>query len=412
MDPARKPHDNPRLLTSSLVFFVLATAVAAYLVWATTGERSRLSGCAPGSGCDDVLGSRWSLWLGQPVSLLGLGLYTLLALALALVRSARVNSAAWVPWLVTVAWSTGILILWFILLQAVVIKSFCVYCLGGHALALLAIACLLLYVKQLSARAGFAKVAIAAGLAGAFIATHIFVAPHRMNVARIDAVAPTPRPATTPAQVSAPAIEPRAQSRMVSLVNNQVSFDIYGVPCIGSPEAEFVIIELFDYTCSHCRDLHQHLHNALERYGEQLAIVTLPVPFNTACNPEIHRDHPVHANACVLAKYSLAVRAFDRERFPAFHDFLMSGKEPPNPELARTRAAALIGAEHFQQALTNPLVPQWLNDAIGLYKLANKGGVPKLIVGKEAVDVPYTTSDRLFAYLEKKLGIRPLTSQK
>ena len=189
MDSAQNPQQNRRLLTSSLIFSVLATAVAAYLVWATTGERSRLSGCAPGSDCDNVLGSRWSLWLGQPVSLLGLGLYTLLAAALALVRCTRVNTAAWLPWLVTTGWMTSILILWFLLLQAVIIKSFCIYCLADHALALLAIAALLLYAKQLRLSTGFATIAIAAGLAGVFIAIHIFVAPSRMNTARIDAVA-------------------------------------------------------------------------------------------------------------------------------------------------------------------------------------------------------------------------------
>ena len=60
-----------------LGLLTIAFCVATYLGW--TGLQSgSVAGCGPESGCGDVLSSRWSSWLGVPVSLLALPLYLVL----------------------------------------------------------------------------------------------------------------------------------------------------------------------------------------------------------------------------------------------------------------------------------------------------------------------------------------------
>lgn len=361
-------------------------------------------GCGPGSGCDEVLGSRWSLWLGLPVSLFALGFYVLLAVCILAIQSGRMDGAKWLPWLTAGAWAAGIAILWFVFIQAAVIGSFCVYCLTDHALGLLAIAGLVLYAKRVDVMPGLAKGALAVLLGGAFITVHIVAAPSRMDVVEVDDLGSgDSAPLADPIYMG-----PADRSRMVGVMDDRISFDIYKMPCIGSPDAEYVIMELFDYTCSHCRDLHLHLHKALERYGDQLAIVTLPVPMEKSCNPAIQTDNPKHVNACDYARYSMAVCAVARDRFPEFHDWLMTGKEVTSLEKARNRVESVVGKGKFEDAIGDPLVKEWMKDGITLYKVTRLGGIPKLVVGTKVVNIPHTTTKKLFEFLESTLGIKPV----
>jgi uncharacterized membrane protein len=399
-------HTPRRFLTWCLIFASMATLIAGYLLWATTGDRGQVLGCGPGSGCDKVLGSRWSLWLGQPVSLFALGFYIPFTLCILALSRSRSDSVRWLPWLMVVACSASLVMLWFVGLQAIVIKSFCLYCVADHTLGLLAVACLLLYARRSGVRPGLARWALSLVLVGGFVAVHLAVAPTRIHVVDIEG----PPPFTDPRPTNLPTIESTAAgpSRMVSLMNGQVLFDIHKIPCLGSPEAEFVIVELFDYTCSHCRSLHPHLHNALERYGDQLAIVTLPVPLNSDCNSHIQITQPVHQDACMYAAYSMAVCAFDREQYPPYHDWLMTAKVTPTAEEARARAELIMGTGSVDNALTNRMVQDWLETGSTMYQRGNRGSIPKLIVGTRIVAIPHTTSENLFKFLESSLPIKPV----
>ena len=411
-------HKRKILLVCSLVFTASAAIIAGYLLWAATGDRDRVFGCADGSLCDKVLGSRWSLWLGQPVAGIALGFYALFLWCLLALRSSSAGKVGWLPCLVSVATSAGLVILWFIGIQVAVIGSFCVYCLADHALGLLAIACLLIYTKQSGVRPGLAAWLLAPILASGFIAAHIIFEPTRMQVFEIPKVTPpqidhslnTRRGADFPIPVkqineTTNPLKSEDPSRRVHLLDDKVHFDIYQIPHIGSSEAEFVIMELFDYTCSHCRELHEHLEAALDRYEDSLTIVALPVPMNSSCNPNITRDHAMHQYACIFAVYSLAVCAVDREQFAPYHNWLMEGKDPPSPEAARSKAEMMIGTGKFESALTNRWIKDWLADGRAMHGLGSTHGIPKLIVGSQIVSVSHIPAEKLFELIETSLGI-------
>lgn len=62
---------------------MLATMLAAYLLWVALASEAHVAGCGNGPiNCDHVLSSRWSRALGVPVSLPAIVLYTLVLLGL------------------------------------------------------------------------------------------------------------------------------------------------------------------------------------------------------------------------------------------------------------------------------------------------------------------------------------------
>ena len=395
---------NQNFLTLALIFSLAAFLLSVYLLWSAARDGIGLAGCGEGSGCDDVMNSRWSLWLGLPVSVFAVGFYVLMVICTFAVRARRIDGDRWLPWMAAGAWAAGIMILWFVFLQAAVIRSFCIYCLADHALGFLAIGCLTLYTGRTKLRLGLVRIVFVVSVAAAFIAVHIIAAPSQMDVVDIEEV----ESEEVQGEGGTIQIGPAARSRIVQALDKRVSFDIYKIPCIGSREAEYVIMELFDYTCSHCRDLHKHLHHALERYGDQLAVVMLPVPMDMGCNPTVQVDYPKHKNACAYAKYGLAVCARGRDLFPEFHDWLMTGKTVTTLEKAGAKAEAVLGKGTIADAVADPLVQEWLNAGSALYKLTKFGGIPKLVVGSKVVTIPRTTSERLFEFLESTLGIQPV----
>ncbi len=48
-------------------------------------------------------------------------------------------------------------------------------------------------------------------------------------------------------------------SREVSFLNGKMRLDMYQEAVIGSPTAKYVVVEIMDYTCPHCRKMHAHL---------------------------------------------------------------------------------------------------------------------------------------------------------
>src|SRR5947208_2802079 len=74
------PTFSPPVRWTLAVLAWLAFGVASYLAWHAVTQTA-VAGCTVGSneGCDVVLTSSWSRWLGIPVAVLGLACYATLA---------------------------------------------------------------------------------------------------------------------------------------------------------------------------------------------------------------------------------------------------------------------------------------------------------------------------------------------
>ena len=154
------------------VVCLVAMGVSGYLAWIAL-TTSKVAGCGGGRlfNCGHVISSRWSLWMGIPVSLLAFGLYTTMGAALWVGASSRFSaSIRYMAWtLVTlIGLSAGLAAIWFISLQVFVLKHLCTYCLAAHACGLVT-AEVVLWNKILAGKA----IAIVSALSVAGMATLI-----------------------------------------------------------------------------------------------------------------------------------------------------------------------------------------------------------------------------------------------
>jgi uncharacterized membrane protein len=145
LDPNLPVAGNRRLsLQAARVFLVLALAGASYLAYVSLSGGG-VAGCGPGSGCSQVLSSRWAYWLGVPVSIPAIAIY----LGLLITTwtgggpAPRVNKPATRCMMVALGGLIVLAAVWFGVVQYAIIKHWCKFCLATHASALAAVGLLL-----------------------------------------------------------------------------------------------------------------------------------------------------------------------------------------------------------------------------------------------------------------------------
>jgi protein-disulfide isomerase len=197
-------------------------------------------------------------------------------------------------------------------------------------------------------------------------------------------------------------------TRPFSFYSGRFEIDLYEVPVIGPPQARHVAVSLFDYTCHHCKMMHERLLEAHRAFSNDLVIASLPMPLDPACNYTMRRTTPAHSNACDYARLGLAVWAADRTKHREFDDWLFAPESPPPLSEARNRAAALVGGEPLMRALGGEWVRQQLKLNVDIYATAyaaGQGSMPQLIVTTN-IAVGTFSREELFGILEKNFGLK------
>jgi len=205
-------------------------------------------------------------------------------------------------------------------------------------------------------------------------------------------------------------VPPPVPRRLLTLHGGQFEIDLREVPLLGSPDAPHTVVSLFDYTCQHCRTLHHYLAEVLATFSNELAVVCLPVPLNTNCNPVVRRNLPAHTNACEYAQLALAVWRTNRAQFRAFDAWLFEGAAPPSPEAARERAEGLVGLEALPLALADPWIGAQIRRNGALYKknyeTTGSSRMPQLMFGSQISEGRMRGAEDLFGLLESQLGLK------
>ena len=437
---SRKP---ARRLLLAQVLLSCAILGAGYLAWfaITNGP---LAGCGTGSGCHKVLQSQWAYWLNIPVSLPALLVYAALLGATILARRQAASPdderGAWAA-IVTLSVVVAGAALWFVGLQVFVLKAFCPFCMAAHACgfaaALLCLSKIPLATDPAtpmwSAGSGkrglprhgvFSLVLIGLAGAGVLAGGQVLFPKQRNLVAFLPA---GPARATTnvavrsnaPATQATPAARlpalppsPNAQlvaPRLLSLYTNQFFIKLDDVPMIGSPDAPHIIVYLFDYTCPHCRDLHGILADAQRQLSNELAIVSLPMPMSTNCNPLIPAHFLSSSNSCDYARLGLAVWLAKPEVQCQYNDWFFTPEKPVSVAEARDYAVRLVGADALEAALANPrLQEQITTDCLLHYanwQATGRPTMPQLILGQAVSLGPLNSVEHLFALLGRYLGM-------
>lgn len=366
------------------------------LIQKATGKITYLVGCGAGSGCENVLGSRWSQWFYVPVTALSLLLYA----ALLLFTFKRQRTA-----LLAIGTCLAGAAIWFGIVQAFILRSFCPWCLSAH---LIGLGCaIMIFLGERGSREAPAtplpapapptgkskknekdrqKETVASsqaaplskappsswlpGIAAGLVAIAVLVlgqafgpVPDTHVESNLVLEEPAPpkqantttqpgpaTPATSTKQETGP-VHSRGEGRKVTFLGNK-QYNVTTLPHIGSADAPHVIVKYYDYACNACRDLHEDLEAFMQKHPGKFCVVLLPCPINRACNPHVPSHLENHANACELAKLALACWRTDPSSFHEVHHALFA-----RPVLDLPKAMEVV-----KPLMKKPLTPEALND--------------------------------------------------
>jgi len=196
-------------------------------------------------------------------------------------------------------------------------------------------------------------------------------------------------------------------SREVTLLGGKLTLDTYKYPLLGSPDADYVIAEMMDYGCPHCREFHHMLHDARERYGRRLAIVVLPVPLDILCNKNIRKARPTSRESCKLARLAVAFAKVEPEKFELLHDYLLKGEKKPSFSRALIWAKEHTNDRRLSDALRDNNTEQQVQRFIALKSAIGSQSLPSQIVGNKILQGLPTSLDVLCTAWERELGIMP-----
>ncbi len=329
--------DKPAAALDKLlgVIWLLAgfgAVLAGYLWWLRKYQAVH-PGCHASGDCSYLWFSPWANWFGLPVSALALIPYALIFLGTLLVIR-KVQAETGRKLLTSLVFFLLVMVVWFVVLQGVVLKQWCRLCLLSHAVSAVLSFMVLAWLKKSSVQAGlkgwfsgsFAVVGLALGLAA--------IAGHSLPGQQTEDQSFHPLPGIVLIQREAP--------ERVRIFGRSIDLKSGGLLVAGSPAARELMVTLFDYTCPDCRRLHGQLRHITAADPGRYCELVLPAPLHSACNPLVKQDTPLHANACPLAQIACVVGRFQPVAFPEFHAWLMAGEEPPAVESALQRAQALL----------------------------------------------------------------------
>ncbi|QDV41327.1 Vitamin K epoxide reductase family protein [Stieleria neptunia] len=428
-----------------LIVSVVALGTSGYLAWSSF-TASPVAGCDGGSvfNCEHVLHSRWSTVLSLPVSVPALVLYsTVLSLLLwnpgsesATRTRASVLGAA--------SLTAGMAAIWFVGLQIFSLNHLCPYCLVAHGCGIV-LATTFLWNRPITSpglkwTAGFATLSIA----GLIALQSMNAEPETFEV--IEYADPVPAqlgtPTTSPVEtqdemlfespvanlnadssqpihqlgrelqsvlgmLAHPAAlltlqvtEPAGQPHTVSILNG-TKLDTASWPLLGNSDAQFVLVEMYDYTCPHCQRTHATIEKVRKQYGDRLAVITLPVPLDGKCNPTIRSTHASHRESCELAKLAIAVWLTDRSQFDGFHHYLFDAK--PGYAQAMAKAKTIVAGDKLDEHLRSTLPGDFIKQHIKLYQKAGAGTIPKFLFPKATTAGSIESPDALIRLINQHL---------
>lgn len=492
----------------------IAFGVACYLAYVSvTGSSVAGCGMEGANGCDIVLTSSWSKWLGVPVAVLGLACYASLASLAVLLGWRSPTANRWITTaFVMLSVVAALASIWFIGVQVFAIGSYCKFCLVtdvcGIAIGLIAsVAAIRVWsARRSSPSAGAVQpgllglrpstTATATSASAAFtgpppspliafggaiplvailIGGQILFASKTYNVEKVtlsqnvslDSPVDTPTasasattrvamripsetdntppgdlakpkdagppsaakdaaPAVSPAdsapknggQNNAPSTPPAepANQRLVSFLAGKLTLDIYRHPLIGSPKAPHIVIEMVSYDCPHCRKMYPFIHEALEKYGDQVALLVMPIPLDKECNSLVTDPTLLHPGACGTTRLVLGLARLNPSGFGKFHDFLMADKDkPPGMEKIVPKAYGLTNPDKLREVKQSPETKKQMEGYVKLYgklmeqnKSEKSFGLPVQILGDKVMSGSVEKADDVFKAWEENLGVKPI----
>lgn len=300
-----------------------------------------IAGC--GGGCAAVWSSKWAYVFGFSVTIPALAIHATLVIA------------AWRNWEKNLVFLTGVVAasaIWFLAIQAFVLREFCPWCTVVHGLGLV--------LGVLGIAGCKRKQAWLPALAGAVCVGLLAI---------IQSLSPAPAGYRVEEE----------KPRLASFDGGRKTYDVSRFPILGNPAAKHVIVEYFDYRCPACRTMAGYLETLVAEHPADVGVLLLPVPLEHGCNPALPAGDAGHPGSCMLARLSLAVWKTKPAAWPACHRRFLA--EPAWDEAA-ARAFAEQQAGPLRDALRDPWIDEILRSNIADWKALSRRAthLPKLMI--------------------------------
>lgn len=195
-----------------------------------------------------------------------------------------------------------------------------------------------------------------------------------------------------------------AEKRKVTILGTAkpIELDPAAWPLLGSVDAKFIFVEMFDYTCPHCRETNRAVRGAFERFGSELAVIALPVPLEDKCNKAASGSG--HAGSCELSRLAVAVWRCDRGKFREYHDWLFDKSRTVTA--ARRQAEDLVGRDRLRAEMNSGTPGKYIERHVDLYLKVGSGVVPKLLFSGSSV-IGSVQKDALCSMIDRQMGQTP-----
>lgn len=196
----------------------------------------------------------------------------------------------------------------------------------------------------------------------------------------------------------------KPKRRLIGVNGNKFRLDIRQWPLLGQPDAKYVFVEMFDYTCAHCRNTHRAIRGAFDRYGDDLAIIALPVPLDRQCNRYASSSGGTHRDSCEISRIAVAVWCIDPEKFHQLHDWLFVTSRTALS--TKQEAEQLVGQERLTKELKYPTAGEYIAKHVQLYNRVGAGSVPKLMFPRSSMVGEVSSTQTLCNTIERELVSR------
>lgn len=229
--------------------------------------------------------------------------------------------------------------------------------------------------------------------------------PATLLTSQVGTASPAPAAnAQASAQQDGQAAAPPAQTneRTIHLSGANVKLKTNQWPILGSPDAKHIFVEMFDYTCPHCRATQIAIRGARDRFKDDLAVIVLPVPLSRACNDTVTNEHASHRESCEIARIAIALWRVDAHKFPEYHEWLLTVNPIPNANTARNKAAQMVGAAALDKELALPNAARYISRHVDIYRKMGAGPVPKLVFPNTTLTGEMTSAPTLISTIERQ----------
>jgi len=354
-----------------------------------------------------VLTSQWSAVFGIPVSAPAALLYAAVFIASFFIGTLNLGKVRRLAWgilfvaAVTIACSA----MWFIAVQAFILKAFCIWCMTDHVIGLL-LAGLILWKDPFVKPSVGSQEPIATQLRRVIVLTTIGTLL-TLTLVVTQFVAPYRGPAILRLEPGKNADTGPGPDRRIAVIDGNLQLIVSDEAVLGSPDANTLVVVMFDYCCPHCRRTHEFLLHALDHYPGQLGIVCLPLPLDADCNTTIEKTEPRFEHACDLARLALAVRKVDAAVFAEYDQWLFAPEIPPDPQEARAKAEQMVDPNALTDALKAEEIDSAIARHVKAYEQSGAERIPLIMSpGFASIVGRPDSEEQLFEMFETDLLLR------